>query len=476
MKTLKFRCILKTDVIINQNAATMGNNKTLDFIPGNNFLGIVASHYKDFGEEALIVFHSGKIRFGDANPVNRGGKIRSLMVPAMMYHPKDEEENNTKNLLIFNPERFKSKEFKELNPKQCRSGFYMFDNLKGTKVALNKNFALKSAYDRVKRRSADEKMFGYESMEKDSEFLFEVEIADGCENFEKPIKDALVGLKRIGRSRTAQYGLVKIEPYDFEDVKSNRKEGKITIYADGRLIFIDQNNGQTTFTPKPFQLGIQDEKAEILWEKSQIRTFQYAPWNFKRQARDTDRCGIEKGSVFVVKTNSCPDESQYVGSYKNEGFGKVIYNPEFLEAFEDGRAKYSLLKNDNKKVISESILCKSNLLDYLYKRKKEEDNAAKIYKNINDFVEKYYKLYKGISTSQWGVIRSIAISAKDDSQIIESIKKYINHGVKSSDWFGKRYDEFLKLMENNRNDIRRMIVNLSSQMAKQSVKEDDNEK
>jgi len=232
----------------------------------------------------------------------------------------------------------------------------------------------------------------------------------------------------------------------------------------------------TTFTPKPFQLGIQDEKAEILWEKSQIRTFQYAPWNFKRQARDTDRCGIEKGSVFVVKTNSCPDESQYVGSYKNEGFGKVIYNPEFLEAFEDGRAKYSLLKNDNKKVISESILCKSNLLDYLYKRKKEEDNAAKIYKNINDFVEKYYKLYKGISTSQWGVIRSIAISAKDDSQIIESIKKYINHGVKSSDWFGKRYDEFLKLMENNRNDIRRMIVNLSSQMAKQSVKEDDNEK
>jgi len=215
MKTLKFRCILKTDVIINQNAATMGNNKTLDFIPGNNFLGIVASHYKDFGEEALIVFHSGKIRFGDANPVNRGGKIRSLMVPAMMYHPKDEEENNTKNLLIFNPERFKSKEFKELNPKQCRSGFYMFDNLKGTKVALNKNFALKSAYDRVKRRSADEKMFGYESMEKDSEFLFEVEIADGCENFEKPIKDALVGLKRIGRSRTAQYGLVKIEPYDY---------------------------------------------------------------------------------------------------------------------------------------------------------------------------------------------------------------------------------------------------------------------
>ena len=476
MKTIKFRCTLKTDVIINQNAATVGNNQTLDFIPGNNFLGIVASQYDKFGENALTVFHSGKVRFGDAHPVLKNKRIRSLKIPAMMYHPKDEEERDINNLLIFDPEKFKEKEFKELNPKQCRSGFYMFKDFKGVKVGVNKNFALKSAFDRIKRRSADEKMFGYESMEKDSEFLFEVELTDECENFEKPIKDALVGVKRIGRSRTAQYGLVKIEPYAFEEVKSNSKDGEITIYADGRLIFIDKDSGQTTFRPTPAQLGIQDESAKIIWEKSQIRTFQYAPWNFKRQARDTDRCGIEKGSVFVVKTNYCPNISQYVGSYKNEGFGKVIYNPAFLETSDDGKAKYRLVSTSDNNEISEFKLKNSNLFDYLNRRKNVEYDTEIVYKNINDFIKKNKNLYRGISSSQWGVIRRIAIAAKQDKKIIDDIEEYLSHGVKSSDWFGKRHDEFFKLMENNRNNIRRVIVNLSSQMAKESVKEDYNEK
>lgn len=43
MTTLQFKCTLLSDVILNQKAATEGPNQTLDFIPGSNFLGIVAS-------------------------------------------------------------------------------------------------------------------------------------------------------------------------------------------------------------------------------------------------------------------------------------------------------------------------------------------------------------------------------------------------------------------------------------------------
>lgn len=49
MTTLKFKCHLDSDVVLNQSAATEGSNSTLDFIPGNVFLGIVARHYDEFG-------------------------------------------------------------------------------------------------------------------------------------------------------------------------------------------------------------------------------------------------------------------------------------------------------------------------------------------------------------------------------------------------------------------------------------------
>lgn len=92
MKTLKFKCKLLSDVILNQKAASEGANNTLDFIPGSNFLGIVAAKYADFGDAAMEVFHSGKVRFGDAHPVCKGHDVmRTLRVPASMYYPKPEK-------------------------------------------------------------------------------------------------------------------------------------------------------------------------------------------------------------------------------------------------------------------------------------------------------------------------------------------------------------------------------------------------
>ena len=58
------------------------------FPMGNNFLGIVAGELYSLlkPEESLIIFHSGKVRFGDAHPEIDGK--RALRVPASMYYPK----------------------------------------------------------------------------------------------------------------------------------------------------------------------------------------------------------------------------------------------------------------------------------------------------------------------------------------------------------------------------------------------------
>lgn len=514
MKRMKFKCTLLSDVIINQKAATEGSNTTLDFIPGNVFLGIVASHYQDFGDKALEVFHSGKVRFGDAHPVSQvPGAVRTLHVPASMYYPKLKSVTGGCYIHHF----YKREEDKENNGrpqqlKQCRQGFYAFKDGRGYPVSLEKSFAIKSAYDRSRRCSLDSMMYGYESLDAGACFFFDVEVDD--ESLVPKIKGYLLGKHRAGRSRSAQYGLVDICETDYNDVPSSQESfsldddcNYVTVYADGRLIFLD-DNFESTFQPKASDLGI--EGGEIIWKYCQIRTFNYAPWNNKRSTRDGERCGIEKGSVFVVRV-SVPQnyESRYVGVYQNEGFGKVIYNPPFLCAKKEanGAAQYRLQgveADGSAQSADKESLSGTLLLDYIAQRQKEDEAEKFIYESVNAFVEEYGgkpdSNKKGIFSdetfaSQWGTIRSIAMQKRTYNDLINELfekKKrmtrtkenkeemepdaYLTHGVAAERWkkFGRK-DKLRKFIEeiHSPENLQRFgditakaLVNLSSEMSK----------
>ena len=495
MKTLKFKCRLESDVILNQKAATEGPNQTLDFIPGSCFLGIVASEYDKFEQEgnAMEIFHSGKVRFGDAHPSN--GDVRGLKIPASMFYPKLNKTTDGEIYIHHLIPNLEDETLKKKQLKQCRKGFYTFIEDKAKEIKTETNFAIKSAYDREKRRSKDEQMYGYESLQKGLELMFEVEVDN--DNLAAKIKEALTNdKKRVGRSRTAQYGLVKIEFFDEKEINLSTNEtididGEkcVTVYADGRLIFMDEY-GLPTFRPEAKDLGL--EGGEILWDKSQIRTFQYAPWNYQRQCFDTDRCGIEKGSVFVVDVTGCGDlklESQYIGSYNNEGFGKVIYNPEFLKAEkETGKALIKIIpdkENDTNTVLTEkerkekvekeieSLSKGSDLMVFLANQKKNAETDNDIYTQVNNWVldnGKYFRKTK--FASQWGAIRGISMATKEDSKIKDNVITYITHGVKSTDWDGNRRNKFEEFMGKfDTNNIRVALINLAAEMAKKCKEE-----
>lgn len=494
MKTLRFKCTLLSDVILNQKAASEGANNTLDFIPGSNFLGIVAAKYNDFGDNAMEVFHSGKVRFGDAHPVCKGHDgIRTLRVPASMYHPKLRKASE----VCYIRHEYNRKDDQDGNVgqpqqlKQCRQGFYAFENSAGFKAETSTNFALKSAYDRETRRSKDSQMFGYEALNKGSEFYFSVEV--DSDQLADKIRTALLGKHNIGRSRTAQYGLVELEECNFDETPSRdiKADGEIvTVYADGRLIFLD-DNGEPTFRPTASDLGL--DSGEIDRTRSQIRTFQYAPWNGKRKTRDADRCGIEKGSVFIV--TGCKAQglkSQYVGAYRNEGFGRVIYNPEFLDTADNatnGQARFKLKEGERtaeqpgKPKQITNVKDSDHLLKYINRaiRAKEEDEYIR--KKVNEFVDNRGGSFKGeIFASQWGAIRTIAMQYKDDKVIKDKLfaqaedKKncgYLVHGVAKDKWSkGGRKDLLEKFIEDvNKSDkygdiTAKALINLASEMAK----------
>ncbi len=516
MKT-QFQCELLTDVVLNMRTATTGNQKTLDFIPGSCFLGIVASSFKQFTDTEKDFLFSGKVKFGDAHITNTSSEkmsYRSLHVPASLMYPK--------LLSIFDCcyihhfyKRENDKEGEGGLPKQLkqsRSGYYIFHEGVAVEVPIHKGYALKSAYDRDKLRAADEQMYGYESLDKGSVFLFEVETDNNSEL--DLIEKSLIGLKRIGRSRTAQYGLVKISKTNFFQPESHadgfmiNNHHYITVYADGRLIFFDENGGLTS-CPKAEDLGV---KGKICWEKSQIRTFQYAPYNFKRQTRDADLFGIEKGSVFVIETqDKAPIGQEYVGSYNNVGFGKVIYNPDFLDTSlqaVNGEALYKFKRDtgveERINQITKAAPSNSPLLNYLVMKRAESEAKAFIYQKANEFVSLNKTFFQGADfASQWGNIRSIAMRCRDNNQLYEELFDkhitsyhyatptdpyegereiniaYLSHGIAEEKWKKRNrrgilrtfIDECVKQEEVINHAITiEAVINLASEMAKKCKK------
>ena len=493
MKTLCFKCELLTDIILNQRAATEGNQESLDFIPGNNFLGIAAGGlYKDLSpKESLLVFHSGKVRFGDAHPEKEDK--RAIRIPASFYKQKLGTMGEKGLYIHHEVTNFEDQVYKDFQPKQCRTGFYLFEKETIKEIKVEKSFAIKSAYDRDNRRSKDEQMYGYESLSAGSRWLFSVSIDNDVDlTLIEKIKNALTGQKRIGRSRTAQYGLVDISLLDHDNPinYSNQKnqDAYFLVYADARLIFLDEY-GLPTFQPSAEDLGIKN--GEIVWEKSQIRTFQYSPWNFKRQVRDADRCGIEKGSVFYIEINNGQkvfennDSEIWVGAYQNEGFGKVMINPDFLIADENknGLAKYTIPKEKPQSASPSKtkLPCEPAdpiLIKYLKQKNNQEISEQNILKTVNEFVEKNRGKYTSESfASQWGTIRSISMQYKTKDKIMEELfyKKengkgaaYLTHGVAEDKWNErdrrKTFENFIKQFPEE--EFLSAIINLSSEMAK----------
>jgi len=470
MSVKKFKCTLLSDVILNVKSATEGTNKTLDFIPGNNFLGIsAASLYSRLSpDESLKVYHSGAVRFGDAHPMING--TRTLRVPASYFFPKGSTGEGRPYLHhLYNRKKDISDNGHPMQLKQCRNGFYAFNNGIGLKATLGTSYSIKSAYDSHRRKSLDTAMFGYESLDKGLVLGFEIDFGDTSVELQKSIIDSLVGERHIGRSKTAQYGLVYIELSDYEETVSNENSGQITtVYADSRLIFMDENGSPIpTFLPTASQLGL---SGEILWEQSQIRTFSYAPWNGKRKYYDSDRCGIEKGSVFVVKSSDNPNRSAYIGSFNNEGFGKVIYNPDFLKQASfatNGEAAYELKSQNNAPVIKIAEEISTPLITFLLQRKNKEETDSTIYKTVNGFISRNGSKFKSDSfASQWGSIRELATIYPDSCN--EKITDYISRGVAKNKWdrFNRKQllIDFMKGIDKAL--ISQVMINLSSEMAK----------
>ncbi len=419
MKRILFKCTLISDVVLSSQAATEGFFESLHYIPGSKFLGIAAERLYRMGEEqqTLDLFHNGVVRFSDAHPLDADGLLRSLKAPFSWQYIKGKDLTGEIFLHHRLDDAGKTRLLKEgKQRKQAQKGYFTLSGDSGKLLKGRQNFSIKSAYNEKEYRAQDQQMYGYFALKKGSAWQFE--ILTQKDAYEDLLKEALSGKKRMGRSGTAEYGLVEIEHQKTEDLIANRKiipSGRVYIYAASNLCFYDEA-GNTTCRPDEVRHLLLPPDSRICWKDSQIRTRKYLTWNKYRSNRDADRLIIEKGSVIAVDTSAPIEVGRLelgIGAHLSEGFGQVILNPEFLTT-PDEKLPFGLIGEDLKTQTVESAPVVRGdqdeiLLAFLRNRMQEVHLEKAIDAKVNEFMHPGNRRnYDGITSSQWGQVRAIA--------------------------------------------------------------------
>jgi len=412
-----YNCEFLSDIVLPQSSNTQGNIALNDFIPGSNFLGIVAKYYDKF-DDSFKVFHSGDVCFGDGH-IKIDDKL-SYKVP-LSYH-RLKIGDGFYNRLHLNDNEGKNLREEQKQLKQLRNEF-INEDLNST--ILEYNYTQKSSYDKDLRRSKDEGMYGYSALKSGTNWIFKISYKD--EKHIKQIENYLLGNQKLGKSKSSQYGNVNITKIDdIKQVDSFTPKDKLTyIYINSRVVLFEEDGTFTTI-PTISNLGLSSGK--ILWDKTFIRTSSYTPYNYKRQTKEYTRVYINKGSVITIENTQDTIPSK-MGAFLNEGFGDILVNPKFLEPKYPNLKKYEKEEGEKEaKNYDKSLI--------LFLQAKEDKEQAKF--EVASQVQNIYEKLIAPSKSQWGEIRSMASIFKDKDDLISKIDEYISKGVAKTQWEGKK--------------------------------------
>ena len=493
MSKLHFTVTLLEGVIFSERSATSGSQATLDYLPGAAFLGYCAGKlYTNPSLNHFTLFHSGAVRFGCAYPLDDADSPM-LPVPLCWHLEKGKsiKEHGTDaivNLIHTDDTTFKEWEKKGIQQKQIRGGYF---SANGRFVSPERLFCLKSAIDRTKMgRAADKQLFGYESLAAGSRWHFSVAVDD--ESIADILKGELCKSFRVGHSRTAEYGLLKVEEatgikeFDLSSVESDL----LLIYAQSDIALRDAETGIPILEPKAHHFGLPDN---VIFkpDKSYLRTRSYAPFNGHRRTHDLERQVIVKGSVLafskqtgemfsVQEIDDCRSKTSVgVGHYRHDGLGMVLVQPKFLEP----GYKISCSPMNEKPADLPTSTCTDNesLLKCLITKtnqiESERETIATVAKWVEELVKHIDRLPKN---SQWGHLRNIAMSVGDVTALNQKLfandtdnpfnaKGFCYHGVSEKQWKGtfsvggaqKSFRDFLKdIVIGNETDIAKVRMRL----------------
>lgn len=418
MGILYFKAELLDDIILSQRTATVGEHKSLDYIPGSVFLGIAASKlYKDISkDEAWKLFHSSKVRFCNAYPMI--SEKRSIPMPLSLHSekvPRSGKENSVLNFVY--------PEIKEegIQYRQNRNGYVCFDNDKIIIDMPSKTSRMRTAIDGKTGTAAKSQLYGYESLNAGQSFIGKIEWDDSVAELITPIinifKDSEV--IHIGRSKTASYGRVKVSKIYIKDNKVDNICGtSFSILAVSDLCLKNTITGIPELNLLPEFLGLGND-----WTLDKTKSFSRPSclyqYNAHRKEIEMQKTLISKGSVFTFESDKELTLSEKeavisaikygIGDAKGQGFGEIAL-------FEVGKEfiKESVKKDDSPEVQKLSDE-EQKWLEWLKPIFISKDVEEKVKKGLKEFVElcksiKQFQTFENEfvfwpGNAQWGRIR-----------------------------------------------------------------------
>lgn len=324
---------LQQPAIFSLQSGSAGTPQGLDYIPGATLLGHVAARlYAHLDStQAWTVFHSGKVRFGDALPL--AGNHESYPIPISWHTNKGALASESGRLLadqVFDAARILPATGLQLA--QLRHGYVTAD---GRWLNPTRFQTLKTAIDPSSGHAADGQLFGYEALASDQSFRATLSADEEvpAELWQQVI-DALHGQVRLGRSRSAQFGLATLLQRPSSDLTDPACAGnELTLWLLSDLAL--EMAGQPCLQPHPALLGL-PTGSQWLAESSFLRQRSYSPYNAYRRHYDSQRQVISRGSVLRYRlplplpTVDLVRLQRGIGLHIECGLGQLLVNPPLL--------------------------------------------------------------------------------------------------------------------------------------------------
>jgi CRISPR-associated protein Csx10 len=438
-----FLVTLLEDTVISHRAASTGGHAGLDYLPGATFLGAVAAALYDSlpASEQFTIFHSGQVRFSDGLPLS-AGKYVAYPMPLCLHHEKYKEEEKGCGG-VFNRQFREDAEQEKAQLEQYRGKFFSFNR---QCFKPKTQLRMKTAVDFATGTAATGQLFGYSALPKGTNFCCKVEAdeeAITAERFNEITKILEQGV-RLGRSRSAEYGRVKVQALpdkytaklDLPDPKI--KQGiNIWLLSDAAL---QDENGQPILYPEAEHLGL-PKSYELVAEKTFIRSRSYVPFNSHRKRRELERQVLQQGSVLCFSGDEAVDlnalQTGGIGLYRQYGLGRIWVNPDCLDidAPKLQNIKLAVSLSDFLPANDAGAEPTDTVFTYLKQRQNQANKDDKINHYIMTWEQELKQAYQsalaldphfgavcvGPSKSQWGRIIEAASKAKDNQALLNEL-------------------------------------------------------
>lgn len=392
-----------TDLCLSSSNRTLGQAGTHDFIPGRTLWGALASlayQSEMTDEEAFRVFHQGAVRIFDAVPMV--ADARAYPAPASWHYPKDSSDGLHHNFV----RQDIRDQHRDVQCKPVKGGWITAN---GDRVGVEMSHSIRTAVD-PSGRARDGLLFSLPVLRAGSRFWSAL---SASESDLKKLRPLLARNVRLGRSRNAELGIVRIRVRDKPATKLAHGTGnanQVSFLCVSRCLFRDPTTGAPTFQPTAVALGLPPDWNLDL-SASFLRTARVVHFNSKRGRPERARFALERGSVLSFKGESSVDlksviesVSKGVGEHCGQGYGEILVSPAWLT---EPKYQVGMPGEPNVAAAPEPV---DELFRWAAKRAASRQATLDLYRDAVEVAQSLRK-YR-VPPSQWGVIRTMAREAR----------------------------------------------------------------